>query len=259
MSGPARSRDSGPGVAWVTGAGKGIGRALAKRLAQDGWTVVASARTLADLESLAADCPPGALHPLQLDVTDAAVVEAAVATIEAEVGPIALAVLNAGTHVPLTAESFSVESVRHLVETNLMGTVNALAPLMPRFIRRRGGRIAVVASLAGYRGLPTASAYGATKAGLINLCEALKPELERRGVALKLINPGFVETPLTARNDFPMPFLIPVEAAVEQIVRGLESSAFETAFPWRFAVLMKLLRLLPDRLFFALTRRMVRD
>jgi short-subunit dehydrogenase len=116
-----------------------------------------------------------------------------------------------------------------------------------------------VASLAGYRGLPGAAAYGATKAALINMCEALKPDLERSGVKLSLINPGFVETPLTAQNDFPMPFLIPVEEAVAHIVRGLERSLFETAFPGRFAFLMKVLRILPDRLFFALTRRMLRE
>jgi short-subunit dehydrogenase len=130
---------------------------------------------------------------------------------------------------------------------------------MKTFLARGGGHIAVVASLAGYRGLPGAAAYGATKAALINMCEALKPDLERSGVKLSLINPGFVETPLTAQNDFPMPFLIPVDEAVSQIVRGLERSNFEIAFPGRFAFLMKVLRILPDRLFFTLSRRMLRE
>jgi len=137
--------------------------------------------------------------------------------------------------------------------------VNGLSHIMPRFISRGRGHIAVVASVAGYRGLPTSAAYGATKAGLINMCEALKPELERHGVRLTLINPGFVETPLTDKNDFPMPFLISVDEAVNHIVRGLQSSRFETAFPRRFAFLMKILRILPDRLFFFVTRRMVRE
>jgi short-subunit dehydrogenase len=158
----------------------------------------------------------------------------------------------------MPAEDFSVETFRVLVETNLMGTVNALDRIIPKFIDRKRGHIAVVASLAGYRGLPTSAAYGATKAGLINMCEALKPELERHGVRLTLINPtlinpGFVETPLTDKNDFPMPFLIPVEEAADHIARGLNGSAFEISFPWRFAALMKLLRLLPNRL----TRRMI--
>ena len=177
--------------------------------------------------------------------------------IEQQVGEIDLAVLNAGTHIPMTAEEFSVETFRRLVETNLMGTVNGLAQIIPKFIERKRGHIAVVASVAGYRGLPTAAAYGATKAGIINMCEALKPELERHGVRLTLINPGFVETPLTDKNEFRMPYLMPVEKAADRILRGLNGTAFEVAFPWRFAFLMKVLRLLPDRLFFMLTRRMV--
>ena len=168
-----------------------------------------------------------------------------------------LVIFNAGTHIPVNVENFAVEPFRRLVETNLMGTVNGLGQVIPRFVQRGHGHIAVVASLAGYRGLPSSAAYGATKAAIINMCEALKPELERHGVRLTLINPGFVKTPLTDRNDFPMPFLIPVEEAVEHIVRGLSSGRFETAFPRRFAFLMRLLRLLPDRLFFFVTRRMI--
>jgi len=250
--------DAGQRVAWITGAGKGIGRALAKRLSEEGWTVAASARTEQDLSSLAAECPPGRVHAFPLDVTDQELTEAAVNDIETRLGEIDLAVLNAGTHIPVTVDDFSAEPFRRLVETNLMGTVNCLAQLIPRFVARGCGNIAVVASVAGYRGLPTSAAYGATKAALINMCEALKPDLDRRGVRLTIINPGFVETPLTDRNDFPMPFLIPVEEAVDHIMRGLKGSAFETAFPWRFALLMKLLRILPDRLFFSVTRRMIR-
>jgi short-subunit dehydrogenase len=128
---------------------------------------------------------------------------------------------------------------------------------MELFRNRRSGHIVVVASLAGYRGLPSAAAYGATKAGLINMCEALKPELAADGVRLTLVNPGFVDTPLTQKNDFPMPFLISVQAAVDRIARGLGAGAFEITFPRRFSFLMKLLRVLPDPLFFAVTQRMV--
>lgn len=246
-------------VAWVTGAGKGIGRALSKRLADEGWTVAVSARTAKDLHDLAAECEPGRIRPYPLDVTDPGLVEETIGQIESDLAPIALAVLNAGTHVPLPAEDFAIEPFRRLVETNLMGPANCLAPLISRMVERQDGHIAVVGSVAGYRGLPTAAAYGATKAGVINMCEALRPELERHGVRLTLISPGFVETPLTDKNDFPMPFLIPVDKAVDYIVRGLEGSAFEVAFPRRFAFLMKLLRILPDRLFFMITRRMVRE
>ncbi len=251
MSGPR-----GNGIAWITGAGKGIGRGLANRLAEDGWTVAASARTREDLDSLAAEAANGRIRPFPLDVTDRAAMERTLAGIEAELGLPELVVLNAGTHVPVTAESFSVDALRTLVETNLMGTVYGLAELLPRFIQRRGGQIAVVASVAGYRGLPTSAGYGATKAALINMCEALKPDLDRHGVRLSVINPGFVKTPLTDRNKFPMPFLITVDEAVGYIIRGLDRGDFEIAFPRRFVFLMKLLRLLPNRLLFAVARRM---
>jgi NADP-dependent 3-hydroxy acid dehydrogenase YdfG len=162
-------------VAWVTGAGKGIGRAVARRLAHEGWTVAASARTAGDLVDLAAECPADSVHGFPLDVTDLPLTQTTVQLITKQLGDIDLAVLNAGTHIPMAAENFSVDTFRRLVETNLMGTVNGLAQIIPRLTERKSGHIAVVASLAGYRGLPTAAAYGATKAGLINMCEALKP------------------------------------------------------------------------------------
>jgi short-subunit dehydrogenase len=246
-------------VAWITGAGKGIGRALALRLAAEGWTVAASARTTGDLARLAAECPQGRVHPFPLDVTAIKPRDGAVDDIERKLAPIDLAVLNAGTHTPMTAEEFSVATVRSLMEVNFFGTANCLEQLIPRFIERRRGHIAVVASLAGYRGLPTAAAYGASKAALINMCESLRPELERHGVRLTLINPGFVRTPLTDRNRFHMPFLIDADDAALHICRGLDRSGFEVSFPWRFAAAMKLLRLLPDRLFFMLSRRMIRE
>ena len=246
------------GVVWITGAGKGIGRALAQRLAADGWTVAASARTASDLESLRADVPER-IHAYQLDVTDVGASEQVGQTIEDELGAIDLAVLNAGTHIPLTAETFNGADVRTLMETNFMGVVHGLDPLIPRMIARRSGHLAVVASLAGYRGLPSSAAYGASKAALINMCEALRPELERHGVRLSLINPGFVATPLTDKNEFPMPFLITADDAARAISQGLERPGFEIAFPRRFAWIMKTLRVLPSALFFALTRRMIRS
>jgi NAD(P)-dependent dehydrogenase (short-subunit alcohol dehydrogenase family) len=242
---------------WITGAGKGIGRALALLMAQEGWTVAASARTQADLASLICESGTGRIHAFPLDVTDAAANASTFVSIEKQLGSLDLAVLNAGTHQPMSAAAFSLDIVRHLVETNLMGTANGLAVLLPVFRTRRAGHVAVVASVAGYRGLPTAAAYGASKAALINMCEALKPELDRDGVALSVINPGFVETPLTERNEFPMPFLISAGKAAGFIYRGLQRKKFEIVFPRRFAFIMKLLHLLPNRLFFVLSSRMV--
>lgn len=245
-------------IAWVTGAGKGIGRQLALRLAEEGWIVAASSRTEADLKDLEAACPSHLIRGFPLDVTQAADTEEVVQKIETALGPLDLVVLNAGTHLPMPASEFSTAIFRRLVDTNLMGTVHGLSTIIPPMIARKSGRILVVASLAGYRGLPTAAAYGATKAALINMCEALRPELGKKGVVLQLINPGFVKTPLTDKNKFSMPYLMPVEAAVEAIMRGLRSEKFEIAFPGRFAFLMKVLRCLPDPIFFTLTTRMIK-
>ena len=257
MTGVVATDNADEKTAWVTGAGKGIGCELVRCLTAEGWTVAASARTREDLESLAGECEPGRVHTFPLDVTDAKSTETTIDRIEDMLGPLHLVVLNAGTHIPMTAATFSLPGFRTLVETNLIGTVNGLAPVMERFLRRKSGHIALVSSMTGYRGLPTASAYGATKAALINLAEALRPELEAGGVRLTLINPGFVKTPLTDRNEFAMPFLMPVEDAVQEIMRGLKKNAFEIRFPWRLAVVMGIMRILPYRLFFALTRRMV--
>lgn len=248
----------GAPIAWVTGAGKGIGRAVALRLAADGWTVAVSARSRDDLESLARDAEAlaGSAMSYVLDVTDAGAVRDVARDIEAELGVIDQVVLNAGTHQPMTARDFSVETLRKLMEVNLLGTGNCLEAVLPGFIARGSGRIAVMASVTGYRGLPTSAAYGATKAGLINMCEAMRPQLDKAGVTLQVINPGFVDTPLTRKNDFPMPFLVTPEKAADSIVRGLASRRFEIAFPWQMAMLMNLFRLLPYPIAFAITRRM---
>lgn len=248
------------GVAWCTGAGKGIGRATALLLAARGWTVAASARTEADLLTLceAAAMQNGAVHAYPLDVTDGDATERCVAAIEADLGPVSLAVLNAGTHAPSPAAAFDSAIFRNLMQTNYFGVINGLSALLPRFLQRRSGQVAVVASVAGYRGLPSAAAYGASKAALINMCEALKPELDRAGVKLSLINPGFVRTPLTDRNDFAMPFLIEADVAARRLLDGIDSGRFETTFPRRFTWMLKLMRCLPYALYFPLTRRLVR-
>ncbi len=238
-----------PSPVWITGASSGIGRALALRLARDGRTVIASARSADALAVLARE--NGNIKAWPLDVTDAAACEEAVAGIEAAHGAIALAVLNAGTHKSTPAADFRAADIRALVDINLMGTVNALAPLLAR----RAQQIAVVASVAGYSGLPTAAGYGATKAALINMCEALKPECDALGIKLQLVNPGFVKTPLTDKNDFPMPFIMEVDDAVDAMVRGLASDRFEIVFPKRFALILKFLRLLPYGLYFPLIRK----
>ena len=241
-------------VAWITGAGKGIGRALARRLANEGWTIAVSARTGEDLEALAREFPDR-VYPYVLDVTDSSETQAVIARIEQQLGAVSLAVLNAGTYIPTDVHPLNPRTFRTQFEVNFMGTVNGLAEIVPRFIARRSGHIAVMASVAGYRGLPHAAAYGATKAAIINMCEAMSVELEQYGVDMSVICPGFVKTPLTDKNAFPMPFIISAEDAADYIFRGLNSRRFEIAFPPLFAMMMKILRILPYRAFFAIARR----
>ena len=247
-------------TAWITGASSGIGRELARALARRGVAVAASARSRDALEALAAEAgadPQSArILPTPLDVTDRAAVQAAAeAAIRVFRGPPDLVVLNAGTYLPMAAETFDAARFRTQVEVNLMGTVHMLEALLPACLAARRGHIAIVASVAGYRGLPTSAAYGATKAALINLAESLKYDCDRAGVKLQLVNPGFVETPLTAKNEFAMPHLMPVGKAVARMIAGLQRGRFEITFPRRFTWQLKLLRLLPYRLYFAITRR----
>ena len=242
--------------AWVTGAGKGIGRAAALRLAENGWRVAISARTESDLISLNGMLSGYEFGIYPLDVTDEIANKQIVKKIEKEYGKIDLVVLNAGTYKPVSVSNFSPDIFRDLIETNLMGTVFGINAILPFFLERRAGHIAIMGSVAGYRGLPTSAAYGCTKAGLINMAEALKLELEATGIKISLINPGFVDTPLTEKNNFKMPFLISASAAADLIVKGLNSSKFEISFPLPFSILMKFLRLCPDWILFRVMRFM---
>jgi NAD(P)-dependent dehydrogenase (short-subunit alcohol dehydrogenase family) len=246
---------------WIIGAGRGIGRHLALDLAGEGATVVASARNTDDLEALEAESArlPGRIVAVPLDITDRDGTVRALDEIEATEGLPDIVVLNAGTHQPMPAARFDPSVFDRLMAVNVSGVVNGLAAVVPRFVARRRGRIAVVGSVAGYVGLPTAAAYGASKAAVINMCESLRPELAQFGVTVQLVNPGFVRTPLTDRNDFPMPFLMEPDAAARRIARGLRSNAFEITMPRRFTWLMKLVALLPYPILFALTKRAIPD
>ena len=232
-------------VAWITGAGKGIGRGLAKRLTEDGWTVCASARTVADLESLAAACPDGHLYPHVLDITDASATRAILASIEGEWGPPDLAILNAGTHIPVTATDLDAEPFLRLMETNVMGTVYGMTNLLPIMQRRGSGHIAVVSSLAGYRGLPTSAAYGASKAALMHLAENLYMDLKGTNIRVQQANPGFIRTRLTDKNEFDMPMIMDPDEAAAHVVKAMTSRRFATSFPGPMAWFFRLGARLP--------------
>lgn len=247
-------------TAWVTGAGRGIGESVARLLCRYGLTVYASSRNCRELNELKSSCSEelGLIVPVPIDITDPKQIEDMMQSWDQGHGIPELVLLNAGTHDPFPAHEFSAERCGRLFRTNLQGTMNCLDPVLKRFLKRNSGQLAVMASVAGYRGLPTAAAYGASKAALINLCEALRLDLKNTDIKLQVINPGFVRTPLTDKNDFKMPALIEPEDAAVQIINGLLSNRFEICFPKRFVYLLKFLRLLPYSWYFGLLERSVK-
>jgi NADP-dependent 3-hydroxy acid dehydrogenase YdfG len=243
------------GVAWVTGASSGIGREVAAQLANAGWTVAISARRQEELETLAA-AHTGKMLVVPLDITDQAAVDAAVARIRAETGrPIARAILNAGTYLRDTAPDFDVQKFKTQLDVNLLGTANCLAALMPGMLAGKSGQIGIVASLAGLAGLPGAVTYSSTKAALLAMAQSLKFDFDRNNVGISVILPGFVKTPLTEKNKFPMPLLMEVTDAARVILSGLDSGRFLIAFPAGLAWPLRFLRLLPAPIYFALVSR----
>lgn len=250
--------DPRDGCAWITGASSGIGRALALDLAETGWRVAVTARSTGELEALAEDARtlPGSIHVFPGDVTNTDLMQRHCRSICKELGHLALVVGNAGIYLPLDGLNGNAADFRTSFDVNLMGTVNVLLPAIEAMKEPGRGQIAVVSSVAGYRGLPTSAAYGATKAGLINLVESLKFDLDLTGIRIQLICPGFVDTPATRDNPFPMPHLLTVEEAVLEIRKGLQHpTRFEISFPKAFVRQLKFLKLLPDRLYFPLVAR----
>lgn len=235
------------GCAWITGASSGIGAALAHELAARGWTVAVSARRESELQAIAASSD--AIHPFVCDVTDRAAMAETVAAIEAAHGPIALGVMNAGIYLPTALPTFDATLFDRTFEVNLGGTVNGLAALVSRMVAREAGHIALVSSVAGYGGLGTSAAYGASKAALFNLGESLAMDLHKFGVHISMIAPGFVKTPATDVNPFPMPFIIEAEDAAKRIADGLAKNKTHIAFPKRFSFLLRLINLLPRSLY----------
>jgi NADP-dependent 3-hydroxy acid dehydrogenase YdfG len=245
------------GCFWITGASSGIGRSLALELARRGFTVVATARKADELNALVAAAVglTGRIVAMPGDITDAARMAEIVAATETTVAPIAGAVLNAGIYIPVRAQTLTVEDCAKSFRVNLDGTVNGLVPLLKVMGPRRRGQIAVVSSVAGYRGLPTSAAYGATKAGLHNFCESLKFDTDNMGIKLQVVNPGFVETAATAENPFPMPHLMKVDDAARRLADGLFKDVYEITFPRRFTWQLKALSILPYGLYNALISR----
>jgi short-subunit dehydrogenase len=237
-------------LVWVTGASTGIGAEICKQLAAEGVVVAASARNAGALQALG----PG-IHAYPLDVSIETNVADTFEAIEQAHGPIDLIIAGAGTYTPASAADFQTQMFRRMYEVNYLGVIHVLAAALPTFRARRAGHLSWIASVSGYRGLPKAAAYGPTKAALINLAESLKPELDRDGVKVSVINPGFVRTPMTAVNDFEMPFLMEPADAARATLAGLAKGKFEVAYPKPFVAIMKFGRLLPYRIFFWVSRK----
>ncbi len=245
------------GIVWISGASSGIGRALALQLAAEGYKVAVTARDHEKLAELQAQANglAGSIVVLDGDVTDPEDMEHVLASIEYEHGTLALAIFNAGVYLPVHAEELKRDDFEQSFAVNVQGVVNCLIPAVRHMKGKGQGQIAIVSSVTGYGGLPTSAAYGATKAALINMAESLKFDLDKMGIRIQVVTPGFVDTPATRKNEFPMPSLISAEEAAAEISAGLKSKRFEITFPKRFTYTLKLLKLVPYGLYFRLINR----
>ena len=212
--------------AWIIGASTGIGAALARELATRGARLAVSARSR---EKLAEVAGAAGTVVLSLDITDAANVHAAARELQARWSSLDLVLVVAGTHVEMRAQTWNLAQARALLEVNLHGVLNCVDAVLPTLLAQRAGGLGIVSSVAGYIGLPNALIYGASKAALINFCESLYGDLRPLGIATYLIDPGFVDTPLTARNGFAMPALMQAEDAARATLAGIAAGTLRNS------------------------------
>ena len=245
------------GVVWITGGSTGIGRALAFELVRRGWRVAVSARKIEAFDSKQENLPDldSKIGIYPCDVTDAASVAKTVTAITKDLGPIVLAVFNAGNYIPIQANRLDISDFSKTFDVNFMGVINGLVPIVEHMKENGRGQIAITGSVTSYGGLPTAAAYGASKAALNSMAQSLKFDLDRMNIRIQMINPGFVVSELTKKNDFAMPTLMNTQDAVLRIVKGLESGGFEITFPKRLSMVLKLVNRLPFALYFWLVAK----
>jgi NAD(P)-dependent dehydrogenase (short-subunit alcohol dehydrogenase family) len=250
---------------WLSGASSGLGEALARELAARGCRMALFARRRERLEAL-----QGALAALRAaegagtdvlvqpgDVRDRVRVGEAIREAEARFGGLDVVILNAGIGDSLFPDRFSAELVERIMATNFLGAVYGIEAALPGMLARRAGKIVGISSIGAVRGFPLSASYCASKAALTTFLESLRLDLRGSGVGIVTVSPGFIKTPLTDRNRFPMPFLQPAERAARLIVRGIERGKREVHFPLRLTVPMKIVRCLPGSLYdFLVTRYM---
>jgi short-subunit dehydrogenase len=228
---------------WLVGASEGIGRELAIQLAQTGARLIISARNAERLNSLISELTGDGHLAVSCDVTSLDSISSAWQMI----GPrqIDMLIYNAGAYEPMSADNMDLPQIENIIDINLHGALRVLSHVVPSFVARRAGHIALVGSIAGYRGLPGAMGYSLSKAALITLAECLRCDLGKYGIGIQIINPGFVKTRLTDKNDFQMINIITPQLAARRIVRDLGRAKFEIRFPWVLTTLFKFFRQLP--------------
>jgi len=234
---------------WITGASSGIGKALAIKFANEGWQVAASARRESLLNELSDKNPN--IRAFPLDVTNIEKCKFIFKEIIKKYRNIEICVFGTGIHDPRSEKKFNLEKIRKIMEVNFFGTINSINSVYDYFSEKKSGQISIISSVAGYRGLPAAGAYCASKSALTSYAESLYFEMKRKSVRVSLISPGFIKTPMTDQNDFPMPMIKSPEFAANQIYLGLiKKKSFEIHFPKSFTFLMKIIRILPNSIFF---------
>ena len=233
---------------WITGASTGIGKALALKFAEEGWQVAASARRENLLQDLNRSNPN--VHAFPSDVTDEIKAKSIFQEIIKKFQTLDICVFCTGIHDPESEKKLNAEMIRKIMETNFFGTINCIMAVNSYFREKKNGHISIVSSVAGYRGLPAASGYCASKAALTSLAESLYFDFKRYNVRISLVSPGFIKTPLTDKNKFPMPMIKTPEYAAEKMFIGLtKKNTFEIHFPKTFTMLVKLLKIMPNWLF----------
>ena len=236
-------------VIWITGASSGIGRALALKFANEGWIVAASARRENLLQDLNKE--NSNIHSFPLDVTNIDQCKSVFKNIIEKFNDVEISIFGTGIHDPKSEKEFNLDKIREIMEVNYFGTMNSINSVYDYYKNRKSGQISIISSIAGYRGLPAAGAYCASKSALTSFTESLYFEMRKKNVRVSLISPGFIKTPMTDQNDFPMPMIKSPEFAGNKIYLGLvKEKNFEIHFPKAFTYLMKIIQILPNWLYF---------
>ena len=242
---------------WITGASSGIGKSLALKFANEGWQVAASARREDLLNQLSESNQN--ISPFPLDVTSRENCEEIFEKIKNKFENIDTCFFSTGTWDPKKEKEIDIDQMKKVMEVNFFGTLNCIKAVEMYFKEKKNGNISIVSSIAGYRGLPNSTGYGASKAALNNLAESLYFDFGRYNVRVSLISPGFIKTPMTDKNQFKMPFLKTPEFAAEKIYNGLiNGSRFEIDFPKELTLILKFLKILPDSVYFKLIRKLTK-